>query len=53
MKKVFVVSLTSIALLASCVSKKKYVALEDNLAQTQSQLTKTQVEKEESATERW
>jgi len=47
MKKVFVVSLTSIALLASCVSKKKYVALEDNLAQTQSQLTKTQVEKEE------
>ena len=47
MKKVFVVSLTSIAVLASCVSKKKYVALEDNLAQTQSQLTKTQVEKEE------
>lgn len=47
MKKVFVVSLASIALLASCVSKKKYVALEDNLAQTQSQLTKTQVEKEE------
>lgn len=33
--------------LTSCVSKKKYVALEGNLADTQSQLTKTQVEKEE------
>lgn len=34
-------------LLTACVSKKKYVALEENLATTQSQLTKTQVEKEE------
>lgn len=36
--------------LSSCVSKKKYVALENNLADTQSQLTKTQVEKEELET---
>ncbi len=47
MKNVLVVSMASLTVLASCVSKKKYVALEDNLAQTQSQLTKTQVEKEE------
>jgi chemotaxis protein MotB len=46
MKKL-VVSLFALAVLASCVSKKKYVALEDNLSQTQSALTKTQVEKEE------
>ncbi len=44
------VGLLSLALLASCVSKKKYVALEDNLSQTQSALTKTQVEKEELET---
>ena len=47
MKKLSVVGIFSIALLTSCVSKKKYVALEDNLAQTQSMLTKSQVEKEE------
>lgn len=47
MKKTAVVGIFSIALLASCVSKKKYVALEDNLSQTKSMLTKTQVEKEE------
>jgi len=47
MKKSAVAGILSIALLASCVSKKKYVALEDNLSQTQSMLTKTQVEKEE------
>jgi len=47
MKKLSIVSVLSIALLASCVSKKKYVALESNLSQTQSQLTKTRVEKEE------
>lgn len=47
MKKLSVVALLSIALLTSCVSKKKYVALEDNLSQTKSMLTKTQVEKEE------
>ncbi len=47
MKKTALVGIFSIALLASCVSKKKYVALEDNLSQTKSMLTKTQVEKEE------
>lgn len=50
MKKLSIVGVMSIALLSSCVSKKKYVALEDNLAQTQSRLTKTQVEKEELET---
>lgn len=50
MKKLSIVGIVSIALLSSCVSKKKYVALEDNLAQTQSRLTKTQVEKEELET---
>lgn len=47
MKKSAVIGIFSLALLASCVSKKKYVALEDNLSQTKSMLTKTQVEKEE------
>ena len=37
----------AVTLMASCVSKKKYVALENNLSETQSALTKTQVEKEE------
>ena len=50
MKKLSVVAILSVALLGSCVSKKKYVALEDNLSQTQSRLTKTQVEKEELET---
>lgn len=45
MKKV-VISALSILVLTSCVSKKKYVALESNLAETQSVLSKTQVEKE-------
>jgi len=49
MKKV-VISALSIALLASCVSKKKYVALETDLAQTKSVLSKTQVEKEDLET---
>lgn len=47
MKKLSLVTIVSVALLSSCVSKKKYVALEDNLSQTQSTLQKTQVEKEE------
>ena len=47
MKRSAVVGILSIALLASCVSKKKYVALEDNLSETTSMLTKTRVEKEE------
>lgn len=50
MKKLSVVAILSVALLTSCVSKKKYVALEDNLSQTKSMLTKTQVEKEELET---
>ena len=50
MKRLSVVGILSIALLTSCVSKKKYVALEDNLAETQSLLTKTQVEKDELET---
>ncbi len=46
MKKVSV-SILAIALMASCVSKKKYVQLEQEKGQIQSQLTKTAVEKEE------
>ncbi|WP_298504884.1 flagellar motor protein MotB [uncultured Maribacter sp.] len=46
MKKIFITSTLSIALLASCVSKKKYTALENDLSNTKSALTKTQVEKE-------
>ncbi|MEJ1221906.1 OmpA/MotB family protein [Sediminicola sp. 1XM1-17] len=40
-------SLLTVVLLASCVSKKKYVQLEQEYGQTKSQLTKTAVEKEE------
>ncbi|MBC7000050.1 OmpA family protein [Cytophaga sp. FL35] len=47
MKKSIIVGTLSMAVLASCVSKKKYTALETNLSETQSALTKTQVEKEE------
>lgn len=47
MKKVTLVSLLGMALLASCVSKKKYVALESDLSTTKSALMKTQVEKED------
>ena len=47
MKKSIIASTLSIVFLASCVSKKKYTALETNLSETQSALTKTQVEKEE------
>ncbi|MFS4415075.1 flagellar motor protein MotB [Maribacter sp. 2307ULW6-5] len=47
MRKASITGLLVLGLLSSCVSKKKYVALEDNLAQTKSALTKTQVEKEE------
>lgn len=50
MKKVILSSVAATFLLTACVSKKKYVALEENLANTQSQLTKTQVEKEELET---
>tara|TARA_R110002051_G_scaffold137916_4_gene210600 strand:+ start:24945 stop:25775 length:831 start_codon:yes stop_codon:yes gene_type:complete len=47
MKRLSLVTFLSVVLLTSCVSKKKYVALEDNLSQTQSALQKTQVEKED------
>lgn len=47
MKKSIVASTFSILFLISCVSKKKYMALETSLSDTQSALTKTRVEKEE------
>jgi len=47
MKKVIAVGLLGMAVLSSCVSKKKYVALEGDLSNTKSMLTKTRVEKEE------
>ncbi|RKR13023.1 chemotaxis protein MotB [Maribacter vaceletii] len=47
MKKLLITSTLSVALLTSCVSKKKYVALENDLSSTKSVLSKTQVEKEE------
>jgi len=47
MKRVSLLSLLAVLILASCVSKKKYVALESDLANTKSELTKTQVEKED------
>lgn len=50
MKKVILTGVVATLMLSACVSKKKYVALEENLAQTESQLTKTQVEKEELET---
>ena len=48
MKKLFALALLSGAvMLTSCVSKKKYVELEDQYNSTRSTLTKTQLEKEE------
>lgn len=48
MKKIVNLTLlVSMATLSSCVSKKKYVALEDQYNETRSALTKTQLEKEE------
>jgi chemotaxis protein MotB len=47
MKKLSVIAVLSIMTLGSCVSKKKYVALESDLNDTKSTLVKTQVEKEE------
>ncbi|GEQ86366.1 flagellar motor protein MotB [Patiriisocius marinistellae] len=47
MKKLFAVSLFSVAILTSCVSKKKYVELEGQYNDTRSTLAKTQLEKEE------
>ena len=50
MKNVILSGAAATLLLTGCVSKKKYVALEENLTNTKSQLTRTQVEKEELAT---
>ncbi|VAW10609.1 OmpA domain protein [hydrothermal vent metagenome] len=47
MEKRIFIALLAMATLSSCVSKKKYVALESDLANTKSQLTKTQVEKKD------
>ncbi|ADF52406.1 MAG: cell envelope biogenesis protein OmpA [Zunongwangia sp.] len=47
MRRSLAVTVFSTALLASCVSKKKYVALEGELDNTKSTLQKTRVEKEE------
>ncbi len=48
MKKLFkLIALSGVILMASCVSKKKYVALEQELQDTRSTLQKTTVEKEE------
>ncbi len=47
MKKVITVSVLAATMLGSCVSKKKYVALESELNDTRSTLQKTRVEKEE------
>ncbi|MGC1633481.1 MAG: OmpA family protein, partial [Gelidibacter sp.] len=46
MKKISIVIVTAI-LITSCVSKKKYVALEQENGQIKSELTKTRVEKED------
>ena len=47
MKKVITVTFLAATMLTSCVSKKKYVALEGELNDTRSTLQKTRVEKEE------
>lgn len=47
MKKAIIVTVLGSVVLTSCVSKKKYVALEDDLSNTRSTLQKTTMEKEE------
>ncbi len=47
MKRVITVTVLAATMLTSCVSKKKYVALEGELNDTRSTLQKTRVEKEE------
>ncbi len=47
MKRVITVTVLAATMLTSCVSKKKYVALESELNDTKSTLQKTRVEKEE------
>ena len=48
MKRTLLVAVLSVAMLSSCVSKKKYVELETELSNTQSNLQKTAMEKEEA-----
>lgn len=48
MKKTVIVTVLSLAMFSSCVSKKKYVALENDLSNTQSNLQRTAMEKEEA-----
>lgn len=48
MKKTVLVTVLSVAMFSSCVSKKKYVALENDLSNTQSNLQRTAMEKEEA-----
>jgi len=48
MKKTVLLTVMSIAMLSSCVSKKKYVELETQLSNTQSNLQRTTMEKEEA-----
>jgi len=47
MRRIITATIITAGLLTSCVSKKKYVALEGQLNDTRSTLQKTQVEKEE------
>ncbi len=48
MKKILLLTVLSAAMLTSCVSKKKYVELETELSNTQSNLQRTAMEKEEA-----
>ena len=48
MKRTLLVAVLSVAMLGSCVSKKKYVELETELSNTQSNLQRTAMEKEEA-----
>lgn len=47
MKRSFAVTILAATVLSSCVSKKRYVALEEDYNETRSNLQQTQVEKEE------
>lgn len=47
MKRILTVTIVAATMLTSCVSKKKYVALEEDYNNTRSSLQQTQVEKEE------
>lgn len=48
MKKILLLTVLSATMLTSCVSKKKYVELETELSNTQSNLQRTTMEKEEA-----